>query len=46
MIILRDLEKLVGWYCIVIIFIFSGIIGNFVSVIFFLYWVEVGLVGL
>lgn len=37
MIVLWDLEKLVGWYCIVIIYLLSGVIGNLVSVIFLLY---------
>ncbi|XP_041474539.1 inactive rhomboid protein 1-like isoform X1 [Lytechinus variegatus] len=45
MTILRDLEKLAGWFRIGIIYIFSGIGGNLTSAIFIPYRAEVGPAG-
>uniref|UniRef100_F6R3T8 Inactive rhomboid protein 1-like n=2 Tax=Ciona intestinalis TaxID=7719 RepID=F6R3T8_CIOIN len=45
MTVLRDMEKLAGWLRIGIIYIFSGITGNFASAIFLPYRAEVGPAG-
>lgn len=45
MTILRDLEKLAGWFRISIIYIFSGIGGNLTSAIFIPFRAEVGPAG-
>lgn len=45
MTILRDLEKLAGWFRIGIIYIFSGIGGNLTSAIFIPFRAEVGPAG-
>ncbi|XP_030840158.1 inactive rhomboid protein 1 isoform X3 [Strongylocentrotus purpuratus] len=45
MTILRDLEKLAGWFRIAIIYIFSGIGGNLTSAILIPYRAEVGPAG-
>jgi len=42
MVVLRDLEKLAGWWRIGIIYILSGIIGNLASAIFVPYKPDVG----
>ncbi|XP_071814602.1 inactive rhomboid protein 1-like isoform X2 [Apostichopus japonicus] len=45
MTILRDLEKLAGWFRISVIYIFSGIGGNLTSAIFIPFRAEVGPAG-
>jgi membrane associated rhomboid family serine protease len=42
MVVLRDLEKLAGWWRIGVIYILSGIIGNLASAIFVPYKPDVG----
>lgn len=39
--IMRDLEKLIGWLRLAIIYLFSGIAGSLASAIFLPYHVEV-----
>ena len=42
MVVLRDLEKLAGWWRIALIYILSGVIGNLASAIFVPYKPDVG----
>ena len=45
MVVLRDLEKLAGWWRIGLIYVLSGIVGNLGSAIFVPYRAEVGPAG-
>ena len=42
MLILRDIEKYIGWYAMAVVYLGSGIAGSLGSAIFLPYHVEVG----
>ena len=45
MLILRDIEKYIGWYAMAVVYLGSGVAGSLGSAIFLPYHVEVSTIG-